>query len=758
MHRRAARPTLLATLLLVAPLLVPLTVAGVASADHIRARSTASACPEDRVGEPRYPDVEGSPFAADISCVSDHGIAFGRADGSFGPAEPVLRRQMALFLARAVARAGVEQESAAASFPDVAHLDAGAREAVGLVASLGIATGTADGRFLPDEPVTRGQMAAFLARTHRVVTGTRLPAGGDVFSDDAHSPHAPAIDAVAAAGLATGVDRGPGVHAFAPDAPVTRGQMSGFLARTLASLTDAGRMPSPYAPAQPVQRFTADGVRCTVVGTEGPDVLKGTSGDDVLCGLGGDDELLGLAGRDVLDGGDGDDRVRGGAGSDDLDGGAGADEVDGEEDENYCVPSPADLLLNCRYDATPPELVAGSVRLTPSTVDVSDADVPVRLELQLRDDTGMGTQLRMQLWLTHHPDDGGDPSGLTVPTPVRVSGDVRNGVWRADLVAQRYLREGSYDFSISMYDRVGRHAEAQALDVLHVLSRTADVTPPEVVTAQLTASPAREPIDVRTEGVLLTLTMRIRDAESGLADDGYLCLYRIDDAGERVHAGCHHGLALVSGTPQDGIWRARTGLLPRSLGGSYTLDLTLRDRASSPGYVHHWWSASQHQRWSEAGGTSDRVRPLPDGVGDLTVVGVEDPDPPVVTEATVTPDRVDTLYAVQHVTLRTRITDLDGDGVRQVGVRFSSSGDSEDLLLPQYAKYEPTSGTPTDGMWEFTLEIPRGTPPGTYSIGLRVQDASHTSVVVPPEHPDAGSPGVTVLPGPLSVTVERSGG
>ena len=149
---------------------------------------------------------------------------------------------MALFLFRLLQRAGVEAEQAGVPFRDVAHLDAAAREAIGVVASLGIATGTGDGRFRPDEPVTRGQMAAFLARTHATVTGTPLPAGGDLFGDDATSAHQPSIDAVAAAGLATGVERGPGVRAFAPDERVTRGQMSGFLARTLASLTDAGRI------------------------------------------------------------------------------------------------------------------------------------------------------------------------------------------------------------------------------------------------------------------------------------------------------------------------------------------------------------------------------------------------------------------------------------------------------------------------------------------------------------------------------------
>jgi Ca2+-binding RTX toxin-like protein len=58
-------------------------------------------------------------------------------------------------------------------------------------------------------------------------------------------------------------------------------------------------------------RVTATTLRdgCTIVGTNGDDVLVGTSGADVICGLRGDDTLLGLKGNDVLRGGRGFDTV-----------------------------------------------------------------------------------------------------------------------------------------------------------------------------------------------------------------------------------------------------------------------------------------------------------------------------------------------------------------------------------------------------------------------------------------------------------------
>ena len=60
-------------------------------------------------------------------------------------------------------------------------------------------------------------------------------------------------------------------------------------------------------PAPPTS--TVHGLTCTIVGTDGDDVLRGTQGDDVLCGLGGDDVIAGGPGDDTLAGGPGRDMV-----------------------------------------------------------------------------------------------------------------------------------------------------------------------------------------------------------------------------------------------------------------------------------------------------------------------------------------------------------------------------------------------------------------------------------------------------------------
>jgi protocatechuate 3,4-dioxygenase beta subunit len=96
-------------------------------------------------------------------------------------------------------------------------------------------------------------------------------------------------------------------------------------------------------PAQ-ADQVASSGAVCTIVGTDGDDVLEGTDGPDVICGLGGNDTLRGLGGIDVLDGGagnddlvggDGDDLLFGGDGTDSLQGAFGDDRLDGGQGSDY---------------------------------------------------------------------------------------------------------------------------------------------------------------------------------------------------------------------------------------------------------------------------------------------------------------------------------------------------------------------------------------------------------------------------------------
>lgn len=95
-----------------------------------------------------------------------------------------------------------------------------------------------------------------------------------------------------------------------------------------AAGTSLGADASFATPARPLDPAGRP-VRCTVVGTQAPDVLRGTRGRDVICGLGGNDRILGGGGADVVYGGPGADVVDGGVGNDVLRGGGGNDELSG---------------------------------------------------------------------------------------------------------------------------------------------------------------------------------------------------------------------------------------------------------------------------------------------------------------------------------------------------------------------------------------------------------------------------------------------
>ena len=102
------------------------------------------------------------------------------------------------------------------------------------LAELGVTGGCAaePRRYCPDEPVTRGQMAALLARAFELGDGP--PAG---FADTGGHHFESEIDKLAAAGITRGCATDP--RRYCPDEAVTRGQMATFIARALGLLPES---------------------------------------------------------------------------------------------------------------------------------------------------------------------------------------------------------------------------------------------------------------------------------------------------------------------------------------------------------------------------------------------------------------------------------------------------------------------------------------------------------------------------------------
>jgi hypothetical protein len=118
--------------------------------------------------------------------------------------------------------AATQQEQSSQRFADVPTSSA-CHTAAGLLARTHIMTGTADGQFRPNDPLTRAQLATSLTKA------LNLPAGAagtftDVASND---PAAPAAQAAAQAGLV----QTPSSSLFGPNDPVTRQELAAALAQ-----------------------------------------------------------------------------------------------------------------------------------------------------------------------------------------------------------------------------------------------------------------------------------------------------------------------------------------------------------------------------------------------------------------------------------------------------------------------------------------------------------------------------------------------
>jgi hypothetical protein len=204
-------------------------------------RATDDSCPDGRVPEDGFTDVApASQHERSIDCVVWWEVARGRTSTEYGPSLDVTRAQMATFIASAITRSGgALQGDPPNRFSD----DNGSphERSIDRLAHAGIVAGLADGRYGPDQHISRAQMATFLVRAYEYVSGRALPAGGDSFSDDDGTPHEANIDKIARAGFTGGAEHG----AYRPGVSVKRDQMASFIARMLDLLVEEGGARTP---------------------------------------------------------------------------------------------------------------------------------------------------------------------------------------------------------------------------------------------------------------------------------------------------------------------------------------------------------------------------------------------------------------------------------------------------------------------------------------------------------------------------------
>jgi hypothetical protein len=229
--------------------LVVVLVSTVASAQESAALHPGGTFYDDD-GSVHEPAIEGL-VASGITAGCDLG-----PPASYCPAEPISRAQMAVFLTRGFGLELIRPEPDPDADPEAPlpvvntfFDDDGhpfERE-IEVVASNGITLGCDEGRFCPDQPVTRAEMASFLIRSIGGFEGFDPPA--DRFDDDNTSPHQIDINRLALIGVTNGC----GPRVFCPGESVSREEMASFLGRAL----DIAPIAPPVRPPQKlVSQFT----------------------------------------------------------------------------------------------------------------------------------------------------------------------------------------------------------------------------------------------------------------------------------------------------------------------------------------------------------------------------------------------------------------------------------------------------------------------------------------------------------------------
>lgn len=209
-----------------------------------------------------FADDDGNVHEAMIEAIAAEGVTGGCAvdPPRYCPARKVTRGEMAAFLARAFDLPAASRDH----FDD----DDGTTHEVDInrVAEAGITAGYSDGTFRPGWTVNRQQMATFLATAMGLE-----PVPGDRF-EDVSGPHEPNINAIADAGVTRGCEAS-GTR-FCPSDPVRRAVMASFLGRALGL--------DPVEPAGPVLRASFAPIVPSKGHGQGPDTAIAVGQDVVV--------------------------------------------------------------------------------------------------------------------------------------------------------------------------------------------------------------------------------------------------------------------------------------------------------------------------------------------------------------------------------------------------------------------------------------------------------------------------------------------
>lgn len=458
---------------------------------------------------------------------------------------------------------------------------------------------------------------------------------------------------------------------------------------------------------------TSTGVRCTIVGTSGGDVLKGTSRRDVICGRGGSDIIYAKGGDDLIDagsggdhiyasygadrvlGGSGEDWIHGGGGPDSLNGGTGQDNIWGEDggdvisggdhfdvisggagaDRIYGGAGGDSINGGTSGDAISGGTGSDSISGSDGNDSVSGGDGNDRLAGNDGDD---------QLHGNNHLDTVSGGAGQD-----RLWGDSGDDTLNGGDGNDKLTGGTGVD---DVHGNAGTNT--CYYDVYDILSGCGyDKAPPSI------ASVSATPSTVNTTSADAKVRVRVH------ATDDLSGVKRIQGhfMASSVNGSIYMAtMSLVSGGTRDGWWEYILTVPRWTPAGPMELQL---------------WVTDRHGR--EVGLTRDI----------LTVTNTDpDFDAPTVSITTLTPTSIDVRTASKTVKVAARIRDAKAgvDGVNICLSRAEASTSSDPT--PSYfavaceESVTRTSGTIRDGVWTAYLTLPKGSVGGVYNVGVGVDD------------------------------------
>lgn len=256
---------------------------------------------------------------------------------------------------------------------------------------------------------------------------------------------------------------------------------------------------------------------------------------------------------------------------------------------------PTDLtVLDATPDLQPPNLL--SITFSPTTIDVSAADVDVTVTLQISDDVSgvdLSGPTANSLNVAIGPTSSPSVRQYIVGRDFRlVSGNALNGTWKAVKTIPRYspagpwqlVSVGLFDFANNqLYRTAAQLAAAGISPVLTVESSPTDVTPPTLSAIGFSPTLINTSPGAQTVGITVSVSDDLSGVDLGptTATGSFLYVQLRSPSGNQfTYVDPFVAPTTLGGTPLNGTWQMSATWPQYSEQGTWKLQLlTLKDRA-----------------------------------------------------------------------------------------------------------------------------------------------------------------------------------